>query len=379
MILTYQYRLKDSGSVSVRLQKMARAVNFVWNYCNETSIKAVRYRSEWLSEYDLNYLTTGSSKELGIHSGTIHSIAAEYTTRRRQFKKFKLKWRGKQSLGWVPFKSSGIKVENDTVRYLGHRFKFWKSRDLTGRIKAGCFSQDARGRWYVNFQCEIEEQPRLGTKIIGVDLGCKDQLTCSDGIKYSRVNLTKHYEEKLAKAQRARRIKQVRTIHAKIANTRNDWAHKVTTALVKSSSEITVGNIESKKLMRTKMAKSISDAGFAQIKSMLAYKAIRHHVDYKEVNESGTTVTCSSCHSMTGPSGLGGLSVREWVCSSCNIRHDRDVNAARNILRLGHQTPIGNPSLNVQKSARRKRRMPTRSIGSKKIPKEEPQTKAEEL
>ena len=341
MILTFQYRIKDSVAKKY-LQVMSRAVDFVWNYCNETSFKALRYDSKWLSAYDLNNLTSGSSKELGLHSQTVQAIAEEFVTRRKQFKKRKLRWRGKKSLGWVPFKASGVKVFGDKVKFSGKEFRFWKTREM-GKIRAGSFCQDARGRWYVNFQCEVAEQSTNGTRVIGVDLGCKDQLVCSDGEKISRENLTKAYEVNLAKAQRASRRKQAANIHAKIANKRKDWAHKATTSLVTSSKVIVVGNIGSKKLMQTKMAKSIADAGFAQIKSMLAYKAIKHQFDYVEINESGTTITCSTCLQKTGPSGLSGLSVREWICRACHSSHDRDVNAAQNILRLGHQTPFGNP------------------------------------
>lgn len=88
------------------------------------------------------------------------------------------------------------------------------------------------------------------------------------------------------------------------------------------------------------MAKSVSDASWADFKTMLAYKAIALGVDFKEVNESFSTVTCSSCLKRTGPSGLSGLGVREWACSACGSIHERDVNAATNILRIGHDTLI---------------------------------------
>jgi len=91
-------------------------------------------------------------------------------TRRRQFKKLRLRWRGKKSLGWIPFKKVGVKVEGDTVTYYEKVFSFWKSRELPGPVKTGSFSQDARGRWYVNFTCEVAEEALGGTRVIGVDL-----------------------------------------------------------------------------------------------------------------------------------------------------------------------------------------------------------------
>ena len=344
MILTYQYRIKDSGSKASSLVKMAGAVNFVWNYCNETSLKAVRYDSKWLSGFDLNNLTAGASKELGIHSQTVQAIAEEYVTRRKQFKKRKLNWRSrKKSLSWIPFKTVGVVVSGDTVKYQGHTFSFWKSRELPGRIKTGSFNQDARGRWYVNFQCEAPDLKSGGTRVIGIDLGCHDQVACSDGVKYSRENLTKRYQEKLAKSQRSGHLKQTRNVHAKIQNKRKDWAHKTSLAIVQSSKFISVGDIGSARLMKTQMAKSMADAGLSQLKTMLRYKAVSHSVGYKEDSEWGTTVTCSTCLSKAGPSGLSGLSVRDWTCTKCGAVHDRDVNSALNHLRLGHETPVGNP------------------------------------
>ena len=99
---TYSYRIKD-GNVSKQLNKLAKAVNFVWNYCNETSYYAIKNRRKFLSKYDFRPLTKGASKELPINSQTVQAISDEYVTRRKQFKKAKLKWRDKKSLGWVPF------------------------------------------------------------------------------------------------------------------------------------------------------------------------------------------------------------------------------------------------------------------------------------
>ena len=118
----------------------------------------------------------------------------------------------------------------------------------------------------------------------------------------------------------------------KIKNTRKDFLHKETTKLVRRYKTIYVGDVSSSKLAKTKMAKSTLDAGWGLFKSMLEYKAIALGVDFKVVNEKYSTVTCSSCFERSGPSGLSALGVREWTCSTCGTDHDRDVNAARNIL-----------------------------------------------
>jgi IS605 OrfB family transposase len=156
---------------------------------------------------------------------------------------------------------------------------------------------------------------------------------------YSRENLTRTHEDALAMAQRARKKKRVKAIHAKIANTRKDWTHKTTTAIVHRATLIVVGNVSSTKLVKTRMAKSVLDAGWGQLRTCLEYKANRLGVVYREVNESYSSVTCSDCGTRCGPSGLSALGVRVWCCVACGSVHQRDRNAAHNILRLGRETP----------------------------------------
>lgn len=344
---TYKFRLKNPPSI---LNKMASDVNFTWNYCNDTSIQYLDKFRKWLSGFDLHYLTSGCSKRLSIDSQTIQNICKEFATRRNQFKRRKLAWRSKgRSLGWVPFKGQTIKVTGDTIVYYGTKFRFWKSREIEGKVKAGSFSQDAKGNWYVSFSCETtKRKPIKSGGQVGIDLGLKTLATLSDGTKLERPNLTNQYADKLAMAQRAHKKRRVKAIHAKIKNTRKDWAHKQTTKLINQFDKIVLGDVSSSKLKRTRMAKSVSDAGWAGFKTMLAYKAIALGVEYKEVKESFSTVTCSVCFERTGPSGLSGLGVREWTCK-CGATHERDVNAARNILRFGHESPIKGITLKVPK------------------------------
>jgi transposase len=91
------------------------------------------------------------------------------------------------------------------------------------------------------------------------------------------------------------------------------------------------------------MAKSVLDSGWATFKAMLNYKASRHSALFLEVDERFTTVSCSVCGAHGGPKGIAGLRIREWVCSECGSRHDRDVNSARNILAIGRSAapPVG--------------------------------------
>jgi putative transposase len=340
-ILTFRYRLKDATK-GKHLQRLSWAVNSVWNFCNEVSMLALRRDKRFLTAVDLINLTAGSSTELGLHSDTIAEICRAYVAKRHASCKRRLKWRSrKRSLGWVPFKMRFLKLEGDSLTYLKRRYRFWASRSIEGTPKTGRFTQDTRGRWYVNIQCEVEDSGvPLGETEIGIDLGLTNQLWCTDMDEpYSRENLTRTHADALAMAQRAHKKRRVKAIHAKIKNCRHDWTHKTTTTIVNRATLIAVGDVSSAKLAKTRMAKSVYDAGWGQLRTCLEYKAKRLGVAYREVSERYSSVTCSVCDARTGPSGLGALGVREWVCAQCGSRHKRDLNSAHNHLRLGRQAP----------------------------------------
>jgi putative transposase len=190
MITTYHYRIKDSGRAGKALIKMSRSVNMVWNYCKQTQQEALKNKPVklikdkktgknvsipfFLTKYELNKLVGGSSKELGLHSQTIQAISEEYVTRRVQFKKL-LRWRGKKSIAWIPFKSSAIKISKGKLTYNKQEFSYWNSRDFPedAKIKTGSFCQDKRGRWYLNISFESEQLgiERSHDNEIGIDIG----------------------------------------------------------------------------------------------------------------------------------------------------------------------------------------------------------------
>jgi len=336
---TLKVRIKDKHAKV--LNDMARSVNFVWNYCNELSHRSIREHGDFLSAFDIHPYTKGAGKELGLHSQTLQCVAGEYVTRRKQFKKAKLNWRKsggvRRSLGWIPFNTGAAKWKNGQVFHNGHYFKVWDSYGLSKYdLRAGNFSEDARGRWYFNVVVEVETEQRKGVSTVGIDLGCKEAATDSngDGVKGREY---RKLEQKLGIAQRAKNKKQVKTIHAKIRNRRQDSLHKYSRKLVDNNAAIFVGNVNSLGLAKTKMAKSVLDAGWGTLKTMLEYKCDHAGIVYEEVNEAYTTQTCSCCGKIgsSSPKGRAGLRIREWTCSDCGATHDRDINAAQNILAVG--------------------------------------------
>jgi IS605 OrfB family transposase len=342
VILVYRYRVKSLNGL---LNKQARAVNYVWNFCNETQKHALKWFKRWPSGFDLEKLTAGSSKELGLHADTIGAICAQYGKSRKQFNRPYLRWRGKKSLGWVPLKGRNIKETADGFHFHGREFKVFKSRVLPAgaKIKDGTsFSRDTRGNWFLNVCVEVPDaDARQIERGVGIDLGLKSFATLSTGETIDNPRHFRALEDRLGKAQRANKNRQVKTIHAKIVNGRRDFLHKLSTRLVGEFDYIAVGNVSASKLAKTSMAKSVQDACWSSFRVQLAYKAIKHGALFEEVNESWSTQTCNACGVIAGPKGRAGLNERRWVCS-CGVEHDRDQNAALNILRRGsgHRAPV---------------------------------------
>jgi putative transposase len=338
VILTYRYRIKDATTAK-RLRAHARAVNYVWNYCGEIQEAARRQEKRWPSAFDLIKLTTGSSALLGLHSGTVQGICKQFVANRNAARR-RPHWRGKKSLGWIPFADArAVKLDGDAVIYLKRRYRLWRSRPTEGKIKAGCFAQDARGRWYLSLQAEIAESQTCGAGEIGVDLGLSTLATLSDGRKIENPRHFKKYRAVLAEAQRAGNKKRARAVHAKIANARRHYLHVQSTKLVRENRLIVVGNVVAKSLPYRSCRKSAIDASWSEFRSQLRYKASRHGARYIEADETGSSASCSACGARSGPQGQRGLRVRAWVCDCCGTRHDRDINAAANLLLGAERRP----------------------------------------
>lgn len=343
MILNYKYRIKDRRA-SRLLRQHAYSVNQVWNYCAgyqkdiESRYRAGAPKRRWPTHFDLTYLTSGTSKELGIHSETIGEICrrfAEARNRCHHSPKFRSSGGARRSLGWIPFRKTSVRIDGNRVTYLGKSLRFWQGgRPLPEGGRGGCFVEDARGRWYVSFAIEFADDLPCGGGIIGIDLGLKVLAACSDGSTVRSHHHYRRYETVLSTARRAGNLKRAKAIHAKIANARRDYLHKASTKIARENSLIVVGNVNAARLKQTKMAKSVSDAGWSMFRNQLRYKASRHGARYVEADERFTSQTCSSCGVIpdSSPKGMGTLGIRRWECSECGAVHDRDVNAAINIL-----------------------------------------------
>ncbi len=357
MIKTLKLKLKPG--MADWLNAASIEVNQVWNWANEVSMKAIRPycgKPKYLGEYDLKPLLKGCAECFShIKATTAAQVVTEYAIRRRVEKASRLRWRvstgARRSLGWVPFRDKQVLFKRGALQFAGRRFRVFDSYGLERfKLRAGSFSQNALGEWFVNIAVETPEAKRdLPAKAVGIDLGLRTIATVSDGASLEAGRWTKTYAMKLAAAQRRAHKKQATRLRKKAANCRKDALHKFSRKLVNECGAIYIGDVSSSKLVKTKMAKSVLDSGWGMLRTMLQYKGHQAGCIVESVNESFTTRACSNCGQLTGPKGLKQLGVTGWTCGGCGALHSRDVNAAKNILARG----LSGPSAGTNGSASR--------------------------
>jgi IS605 OrfB family transposase len=342
-------RLKVKAESYAWLNAAAIEINQVWNYANATSYKAARPfvgPPKWLTAFDLDKLTAGATKCFErIGSDTIQRVNAEFVTRRKQFNRAKLRWRvsrgSRRSRGWIPFKAVQLKRKGKSLRFSGKAFRVFE-RELLEEVrwKSGCFAQDAVGDWWLCLAVAREVSQAVAPKEeVGLDLGLEHIATTSDGEKLRSGHFYRNIEQKIATAQRRGHKRQAKRLHRTAARRRKEALHRFSRKIINEYQSIVIGDVSSPKLAKTRMAKSVLDAGWGMLKTQLQYKGQQAGRCVSIVSERNTTRTCSSCKALTGPASLDMLVVRTWVCSACGDTHDRDVNAARNILSAGRSPP----------------------------------------
>lgn len=222
------------------------------------------------------------------------------------------------------------------------------SRALPSAPSSVTVLRDAAGRHFASFVVEVTPRPLPEADAeCGIDLGLAHFAIMDDGTKVSSPRFLRRAEKKLKKAQRELSRKQkgsanterarvrVARAHAKVADARRDFHHKLSTRIVRDNQAVTVEDLPVRALARTRLAKSVHDAGWSAFVSMLEYKAALYGREFRKVGRfEPTSQVCSSCDVKDGPKPLY---VRQWECTACGTVHDRDVNAARNIAALGRR------------------------------------------
>lgn len=362
MLRAYKYRIYPNKAQETLIQKTFGCCRFVYNQtlayrknlyeteqksmskfdCTSYMVRELKSRYVWLKEVDkyaLQYavfaMDNAYQRFFKIHSG---------------YPKFRSKREHRQSYTTC-ITGTNIKVLFDQNKIQLPKLKLVKarlSRPFYGQIKNATVSQTPSGKYFVSITVETEHEPLPSTgSMIGIDLGIKDLLITSDGEKFDNKRITKRYEDKLAREQRmlSRKVKgsnnynkqriKVARIHEKIHNTRIDYLHKISHKLISEnqvivSEDLAVGNM----VKNHSLAKAIIDCGWSELTRQLAYKSEWNDRKYIKIGRFvASSQTCHVC-GYVNPKTKN-LSIREWMCPQCGVTHDRDINAAINILNEG--------------------------------------------
>ena len=230
------------------------------------------------------------------------------------------------------------------------------SRSLPSVPTSVTVIKDASGRYFASFVVltdpdeDLERFPDVESEV-GIDLGLTSFAVLSDGTVVDNPRFLRRAEKKLKKAQQslARKMKgsnnrkkavlKVARAHAHVADARRDFHHKLSTTIVRDNQAVYVEDLCVAGLGRTRLAKSVHDAGWSSFVNMLEYKATRYGRTFAKVDRwAPTSQVCSTCGVKDGKKPLN---IRAWTCAACGAQHDRDLNAAINIRNLGRQVAAG--------------------------------------
>ncbi len=404
VLKAYKFRLEATPEQHERLMQLCGTARFVWNkalgICSEKRESGKKVPSAydmnkwlpvWKKEEETQFLSTGNAVVLQQKIMDLGSAWKRHFDDLAKLKAGKIK---EVQFGEPRFKkrntdadnsirimqfSKYCKIENRRVKLpskLGW-VRFRKSRHIEGDIK-NCTITRKSGHWYISFQTEQElpEPVHASDKAVGLDMGIAKFVTLSSGEQYQPLNAFRKYETRLAREQRSlsRKVKfsenwkkqkrKVSRIHSKIASCRSDYLHKTSTEISKNHAMIVIENLKVSNMSKSAkgdaedhgknvkaksgLNKSILDQGWYEFRRQLEYKQSWLGGEVIDVNPAYTSQTCSSC----GHKDKANRKTQsKFECVSCGYSENADVQAARNILALGHSVlACGEGSLESSKN-----------------------------
>lgn len=368
IIKSYKIRIYPNKSQMNLIEKTFGCCRFIYNYFLAKSIKDYQEtgksntayqnskllpelkrsdETKWLSEVDSTALQQ-SVRNLGkAYDNFFRRVRQGQTP---GFPKFKKKNSAKQSYQTVYTHSTDFKMQSNRIRIRNVGYvRFRSNLDIKGTPLSATISKTASGKYFVSICCkdvEIEEFDKTGS-VVGVDLGIKDFAITSDSEKIDNPKYLAKSTKKLKRLQRQMSKKQKGSNNRnksrirlakqfeKVSNQRNDFLHKLSTEFVKNHDIICVEDLKVKNMVKNhKLARSISDASWSRFVELLNYKCSWYEKQLIKIDTFfPSSQTCSWC-GFKNPE-VKNLEIRNWTCPNCQITHDRDINAAKNILNEG--------------------------------------------
>lgn len=353
----YKFRIYPTPAQENVLRQTLGCCRFVYNWAlaqrreawvnNKESIfyaKSAAAMTKLKSSQEREWLNNVSSVCLQQSLRNLDTAFSRFFKKKSAYPAFKTRKNG----GSAQFMTNAFRLEGESLflAKIKTPLKVQWSRKLSSAPSSCTVSQNAAGQWFVSFLCEeeISKRPTSDAKI-GVDVGIESFATLSDGRTFSQPKKIRRLRKKLAKLQRLhsrkkkgsknreRARKKVARIHQRIADVRKDFLHKLSTKLIRENQAIALEDLAVKNMVRNrKFSRCISEQGWREFRSMLEYKCEWYGRDLLIVDRFyPSSKTCSCC----GAKASFGLETRQWTCGGCGANHQRDVNAAKNILAAG--------------------------------------------
>lgn len=340
-------RVVFNDSLHARQSAHGRGVNISDTDVQKLVVTQAKHTPErqWLSEVSSVVLVQACQDARRAYRNWFESMSGKRKGRKVGAPRFRSRKDNRQS---IRLTRNGFSVRENQKLYVakvGELNVRW-SRELPSTPSSVTIIKDASGRYFASFVVETTDEalPPVADEV-GIDLGLASFAVLSDGRIIDAPKFLRRAERKLRKAQqslsrkrkgsnnRAKARLRVAKVHAKVADSRRDWAHKESTRIIRENQAVFVEDLCVTGLARTRLAKSVHDAGWSQFVSMLEYKAGLYGRTFDKVDRFfPSSQLCSTCGALDGKKPL---SIREWTCKACGAVHDRDHNAAKNILAEG--------------------------------------------
>ncbi|MFE5587866.1 RNA-guided endonuclease InsQ/TnpB family protein [Kitasatospora sp. NPDC056531] len=357
----YKYRFYPTDAQAAELSRTFGCVRKVYNLALTARTEAWSLRQErvnynatsamltaWKRTEELAFLNEVSSVPLQQTLRHLQGAFTNFFAKRAKYPRFKSK---KKSRDCAEYTTSAFRYRRGqlTLAKMEQPLDIVWSRPLPEDMNPSTVtvSRDGAGRWFVSMLCDdpgVKPLPALDTAV-GIDAGITSLVTLSTGEKITNPKSERQHRERLAKAQRelSRKAKgsknrakaqvKVARVHAKIADRRRDFLHKLTTRLVRENQVVVIEDLTVRNMLKNrKLSRAISDASWSELRTMLEYKCAWYGRDLVAIDRwFPSSKLCSACGMIREKLPLN---VRTWACD-CGAVHDRDVNAARNILAAG--------------------------------------------